>query len=111
MKSNWKSSLLDDVCLCISGLWTGKKEPFTRIGVLRNTNFTKDCHLNFSEVAYIDVEPKALEKKTLCSGDIIIEKSGGGPRQPVGRAVLFSGAKEPFSFSNFEHSLTVAPVV
>lgn len=107
MKCKWESSILDDVCISISGLWTGKKEPFTRIGVLRNTNFTKDCHLNFSDIAYIDVESKALEKKTLCIGDIIIEKSGGGPRQPVGRAVLFAGAKEPFSFSNFTSALRI----
>ena len=111
MKSGWETTTLSDICLSISGLWTGKRGPFTKIGVLRNTNFTKDCLLDFSNIAYIEVEANSLAKKKLQNGDIIIEKSGGGPRQPVGRAVLFVGAKETFSFSNFTSVLRIKDCV
>jgi type I restriction enzyme S subunit len=72
------------------------------------TNFTKDGRLNFSDVAYLDVEAKALEKRRLLPGDLILEKSGGGPNQPVGRVALFECEDADFSFSNFTAALRVA---
>src|SRR4051794_17815884 len=73
----------------INGLWTGKTSPFVRAKILRNTNFTNDGKLDFSNVAELDVEAKAFAGKRLYPGDIIIERSGGGPKQPVGRVVYF----------------------
>ena len=87
-----------------SGLWTGKKGSLKNVGVIRNTNFTKDCTLDLSNLAYIDVEVKQLEKRTLYNGDIIIEKSGGSDTQPVGRVVLYEGDQE-LSYSNFTSRL------
>ena len=84
-----------------NGLWTGKKPPFRKAKVIRNTNFTKDCKLDLSDVVELDVEIKQLEKRKLEFGDIILEKSGGGPKQPVGRVVLFERNDADFSFSNF----------
>jgi type I restriction enzyme S subunit len=47
------------------------------------------------------VEQKQLDTRRLKVGDIILEKSGGGPDQPVGRVALFEWAGGPYSFSNF----------
>ena len=52
---------LGDLCNTISGLWTGKKPPFEKATVIRNTNFTKDCNLDLSNVAVLDVETKQLK--------------------------------------------------
>lgn len=85
----------------LGGLWTGKKPPFTKAGVIRNTNFTSSGVVDYSNVAWLDVEARQLEKRQLKQGDIIIERSGGGPKQPVGRVVQFRRTDEVYSFSNF----------
>ena len=85
----------------LNGLWKGKIEPFVEVSVIRNTNFTTAGAIDYSDVAYIQVEEKQLLKRLLEPGDIILERSGGGPKQPVGRVVLFDRDKGIFSFSNF----------
>jgi type I restriction enzyme, S subunit len=107
MRKGWTSMTLDEVCDFTNGLWKGEKPPFLTIGVIRNTNFTKEGALDSSDIAYIEVEAKKLEKRRLKFGDIILEKSGGGPKQPVGRVVLFDKQDGDFSFSNFTAALRV----
>jgi type I restriction enzyme S subunit len=63
--------------------------------------------LDDSDIAYLDVEAKKLDKRRLQFGDIILEKSGGGPKQPVGRVALFDKEEGEFSFSNFTAALRV----
>lgn len=107
MKAGWVSKKLEDLCLFLNGLWKGETEPFVQIGVIRNTNFTKDGSLDFSDIAYLDVEAKKFSKRRLEYGDIILEKSGGGPKQPVGRVALFDKQEGDFSFSNFTSAIRV----
>jgi type I restriction enzyme S subunit len=104
---HWSSKTLGEVCQFSNGLWKGEKPPFVNVGVIRNTNFTKEGTLNDSDIAYLDVEAKKLEKRRLQFGDIILEKSGGGPKQPVGRVILFDKTEGNFSFSNFTAALRV----
>ena len=103
----WQAKKLIEVCQFSNGLWKGEKPPFVNVGVIRNTNFTKEGTLDDSDIAYLDVEAKKFEKRRLRFGDIILEKSGGGPKQPVGRVVLFDKAEGDFSFSNFTAALRV----
>ena len=107
MKENWTYKKLGEICDVINGLWTGKKEPFVNVAVIRNTNFSKDCKLKLDDVAYIDVEAKQFASRKLQCGDIIIEKSGGSEKQPVGRPVLFDIAEGDYSFSNFTSTLRI----
>lgn len=107
MKQGWKIKKLGDITTSINGLWTGKKPPFITIAVIRNTNFTKDCKLDTSDIAYIDVEVKQFANRKLQCGDIIIEKSGGSDKQPVGRPILFNIEDGEYSFSNFTSTLKV----
>ena len=107
MKTKWPTKKLAEVCEFQNGLWTGKKPPYKRVCVLRNTNFkNNDGSLNYDDVAEIEVEEKQLEKRLLQPNDIILERSGGGPTQPVGRVVFFDKAGE-YSFSNFTSRLRV----
>ena len=107
MKQGWGIKKLGEVCNVLNGLWIGKKEPFINICVIRNTNFTKDCKLNLDNIAYIDAEAKQFASRKLLVGDIIVEKSGGSEKQPVGRVVLFDIAGGDYSFSNFTSALRV----
>src|SRR5665647_1136612 len=107
MTTAWKCQTLEEACQFSNGLWKGEKPPFVHVGVIRNTNFTKEGALDDSDIAYLDVEAKKLEKRSLQFGDVILEKSGGGPKQPVGRVVLFDKTEGIFSFSNFTAALRV----
>ena len=106
-KKDWEIKTLEEVCDFYNGLWTGKKPPYRKVGVIRNTNFTKDGLLNDSDIAQLEVEVRQYEKRKLEYGDIILEKSGGGPKQPVGRVVVFDKKDGEFSFSNFTSAIRV----
>jgi type I restriction enzyme, S subunit len=101
LPKGWEEKRLGEVCEFLNGLWTGKKPPFQKVGVIRNTNFSKDGKLDDSNIAYLDVELSQFLKRKLQYGDIILEKSGGGPFQPVGRVIIFDKKEGDFSFSNF----------
>ena len=93
----------------IGGLWQGKKPPFVKAKVIRNTNFSMQGALKAdSEYPELDVEARQLENRTLNYGDIIIEKSGGSNTQAVGRVVIFNlDSDEIYSFSNFTARLRI----
>ena len=103
----WQTTTLDEACQFINGLWKGEEPPFVHVGVIRNTNFSKDGYLDDTDIAYLDVEAKKFAKRRLQFGDIILEKSGGGPKQPVGRVVFFDKKQGDFSFSNFTAAIRV----
>jgi type I restriction enzyme S subunit len=90
-----------------NGIWKGTKGELVDCNILRNTNFLNDGTLNYSDVASIPIEKRHIIKKQLKPGDIIIERSGGGPSQPVGRVVFFERDSETFCFSNFTSRLRV----
>lgn len=101
IETDFEKVPLKELVLTLGGLWTGKKPPFITVGVLRNTNFTMQGKLNMENVAMLQVEKKAFEKRRLQPGDIIIEKSGGSKTQAVGRVVLFNQTEGKYAFSNF----------
>lgn len=108
VKRPWASAPLREICEFHNGLWKGKKEPFETAAVIRNTNFTVDGRIDLSDVAILEVEARQLAKRCLQKNDIIIEKSGGGPKQPVGRVVLFDlDTDGKYSFSNFTSAIRV----
>lgn len=107
MKQGWKLVRLEEICDFGNGLWTGKKPPFINVGVVRNTNFTKDGELDDSDIVFLNVEESQFAKRKLEYGDIILEKSGGGPKQPVGRVIVFNKREGNYSFSNFTSVLRI----
>ena len=91
----------------ISGEWGDDDRFGTGIPVLRTTNFTNDGVLNFTNVVTRTITKKNVSDKYLRSGDIIIEKSGGSDKQPVGRVVYYSGKPDTYLFNNFTGVLRV----
>lgn len=101
---------LDDatVFALVSGLWKGERPPFQRGCVLRGTNFRGDGLLDFSDVVELDVEARHITERRLLDGDLVIERSGGGPKQPVGRVALFAAPDDRMFFtSNFTTAIRV----
>jgi type I restriction enzyme S subunit len=77
--------------------------------VLRSTNFTKDGHLDYSNVVVRHIPEAKRSRCTLKAGDILLEKSGGGPDQAVGRVAIFEGdSNQRFGYANFIERLCVA---
>ncbi len=75
------------------------------LGVLRSTNFTNDGHTDLSDVEKRYFAKSKVELLSLRSGDILLERSGGGPDQPVGRVVLIENDMPGFGFGNFVYRL------
>ncbi|MCX6718356.1 MAG: restriction endonuclease subunit S [Candidatus Staskawiczbacteria bacterium] len=106
-KSAYKTKTLSELLeTSIAGEWgedatLENNEGYSLIKVLRNTNFDNQGNLNFSVVAERFIENNKLAKVELKNGDILIEKSGGSPIQPVGRVALIENLKDRFTFSNF----------
>jgi len=71
----------------ITGEWGTEGD---NVNVLRTTNFTNEGKLKTKEVVQRNIDRRKIDKKKLQHGDIIIEKSGGSPTQPVGRVVYFN---------------------
>ena len=107
MKEGWEYKKLGDLCDKINGLWKGKTGPFVNVGVIRNANFTKSYTLSYDNIEYLDVEAKQYKTRKLQKGDLIVEKSGGSEKQPVGRTVLFDKEEGEYSFSNFTSALRI----
>lgn len=78
--------------------------------VLRAADFTKDCTLRPIVGATRNIPKIKLGNRVLKNGDILIEKSGGSPEQPVGRVVFFDRDHEGLVYvhSNFLQLLRVA---
>lgn len=91
----------------LGGEWGTDDEFGTGIPVLRTTNFTNDGVINFTSVVTRTIAKKDLSEKYLHPGDIIIEKSGGSDKQPVGRVVYYDGEPNIYLFNNFTGVLRV----
>lgn len=91
----------------LTGEWGNEDLTGTGVPVLRTTNFTNDGIISFDNVVTRDISPNRLNDKWLKHGDIIIEKSGGSDRQPVGRVVYYVGENNAYTFNNFTSALRV----
>lgn len=86
----------------ISGEWGNDLEEGQEgVCVIRTTNFTNSGDVDLSNVVIRDINLEKHRRKILKVGDIIIEKSGGSPNQPVGRVVLFQEEENIYFCNNF----------
>jgi len=98
-------SLLDEQ---FSGDW-GSDEGEQAISVLRSTNFTSSGKIDFSDVATRYFNRDRVETFGLNKGDLLVERSGGGPDQPVGRIGFINNDLPGFTVSNFVQVLRPDP--
>jgi len=112
MNKNIQYKKLTDICEIITGEWgTEIKENSQNIvSVIRTTNFLNNGKIDIQnkELVKREMDKNKIEQKKLKKGDIIIEKSGGSPNQPVGRVVFFNlNSNEIFLCNNFTSILRV----
>ena len=98
---------VDIIGRALSGEWGEDDTSGDGIPVLRTTNFTNDGIVNYENVVTRNITKKKLDDKYLRPGDIIIEKSGGSDKQPVGRVIYFEGPENTYLFNNFTGLLRI----
>mgnify|MGYP004485186347 CR=1 FL=1 len=101
------AKLIEITGKAFSGEWGTDDETGDGIPVLRTTNFTNEGVVDYRNVVTRTITKKKIEEKYLRKGDIIIEKSGGSDKQPVGRVVFFDGPEQTYLFNNFTGLLRV----
>jgi len=86
---------------CKNGAWGEEPDGEYDAVCIRAADFDSQLgRLNNGERTLRSLDQKTFDRISLRKGDIIIEKSGGGEKQLVGRAVLFQGSEPSFT-SNF----------
>jgi type I restriction enzyme S subunit len=102
--TNWPTKKLGELLILNDpGIWG---PPINKSGegvfILRSTNILEDGSLDFREIAERKVEGNKIKNLYLQNGDILLEKSGGGPEQPVGRVAYFMAPdNRKYIFANF----------
>jgi type I restriction enzyme S subunit len=95
-----RSLLSDD----LSGDW-GDDEGDVTLSVLRSTNFTDSGNMKLDDVAKRGFTRTKAEQVQVKPNDILVERSGGGPNQPVGRVVMIREEMPDTGFANFVQTL------
>ena len=101
------AKLIEITGKALSGEWGSDDINGNGIPVLRTTNFTNEGIVNYQNVITRTIEKRNISEKYLRQGDIIIEKSGGSDKQPVGRVIYFDGPEHTYLFNNFTGLLRV----
>lgn len=101
------AKLIDITGKALAGEWGSDDETGNGILVIRTTNFTNEGVVDYNNVVTRTITKKHIEEKYLRKGDIIIEKSGGSDKQPVGRVIYFDGPDNTYLFNNFTGLLRV----
>lgn len=91
----------------INGLWKTDEEDFINVCVIRSTEFSDYGAICFDKLEPMPVKRSQYKTRKLSPGDIILERSGGGPDQPVGRVCWFEREDGEYSFSNFTSCIRV----
>lgn len=76
-----------------AGAW-GDSAKDAGVYVLRSTNFMDGGVISFANLALLKIDERIVSEKKLEIGDILLERSGGGPNQPVGRVAAFVGRQK-----------------
>lgn len=98
----------------ITGEWgneCSENEPGAK--VLRTTNFTSSGEIDFKNVVMRSINKSKVQSKRLHYGDIILEKSGGTEKTPVGRVVFCDESIENdiYLCNNFTQTMRANQVV
>lgn len=91
----------------INGLWKTDDTDSIEVSVIRSTEFSDYGTICFDRLEPMPVKKTQYKTRKLIPADIIIERSGGSPDQPVGRVCYFEERYGEYSFSNFTSCIRV----
>ncbi|MCK5154505.1 MAG: restriction endonuclease subunit S, partial [Spirochaetales bacterium] len=95
---------------CVNGIWGSEPEnDSNNTIVIRVADFERSrLSIKESGFTYRKIEEKDKSSRKLISGDLLLEKSGGGEKTLVGQVVLFDKPFEAVT-SNFVAKMTPHP--
>ena len=122
LPDGWDSACLEDLVeFTLGGQWgdppSAHPVPDTlQVNVIRGTEFRRWRKEKGSTAAVRQISTSSFQKRRLLKGDIVVEISGGGPDQPVGRTLVIDkpaleNAANPLICSNFCRQLRLYPPV
>ncbi len=107
MRRHWKYIRLENLCdFVIGGDWG--KDPnlsypgFVEVYCIRGSEIREWSKDKGNTAVIRKIASSSLEKRELKEGDILVEISGGGPDQPVGRIVFIDNS---YSKTNYACNL------
>ena len=93
---------------CVNGIWGGEPDGEFDLTCVRVADFDRqNLCVSLSRRTTRSIPISARTRRLLRRGDLLLEKSGGGERQPVGAVVLYD-LDEPAVCSNFVARMPVA---
>ena len=112
----WISTSLEEITsFIIGGDWgiDGSEKGFEKTHVIRGTDYKHWNAIRASKSAIRYVKSSSIEKRELREGDMVLEVSGGGPDQPVGRVIIvdrraLDSVQGKLCFSNFFRLIRIA---
>lgn len=121
LPDGWSQVTLEElVARALGGDW-GKEpsfesEEYVDVSVVRGADYRNWAAIRASGAAHRKIKRSSLEKRRLAVGDLVLEVSGGGPTQPVGRVLLVDGpalesAENPLVCGNFCRQLSLTDAV
>lgn len=122
LREGWTEVILEELVIhVLGGEWgiPGDGDipsDYVRVSVLRGTEFKEWDDERGRSAAERAITRASLERRLLRPGDLVIEISGGGPDQPVGRSLLVDEAAvrraaHPLICSNFCRQIRLHPDV
>jgi type I restriction enzyme S subunit len=119
LPEGWADLFLDDMVVhAIGGEWGEAVEApgLVKVSVIRGTEFRSWARDRGATAAERWIRRSRLGRRLLQEGDIVVEISGGGPGQPVGRTLRIDGealhrAKNPLVCANFCRLMRLHPAV
>ena len=122
LREGWTEAVLAELVVhALGGEWgesceDGIPPGWVQVSVLRGTEFKGWDEDKGSTAAERVIKRSSLEKRQLRAGDLVIEISGGGPEQPVGRCLLIDEevlrtARSPLICANFCRQVRLHPEV
>src|SRR5207248_11320786 len=93
LPEGWSEAPLADLIVhVLGGAWGAeydrKSNGLVPVNVIRGTEFKNWGRDKVKTAAVRCIEPSSLIKRQLLRGDLVVEISGGGPDQPVGRTLM-----------------------
>src|SRR5579859_4899536 len=113
-----EARIADVIAYALGGAWgtdcSDASPDSIVVNVIRGTEFKNWARDKGATAASRRINQSGLAKRQLREGDIVVEISGGGPDQPVGRTlvidtVAIAQAKDPLICSNFCRQIRLAP--
>ncbi|HEX4965204.1 MAG TPA: restriction endonuclease subunit S [Thermoanaerobaculia bacterium] len=123
LPEGWAEATLEEIAIhVLGGEWGDAPEDvdrdpeLVRVRVVRGTEFRDWYHAKGSTAAARAIKSTSLAKRRLAAGDLVVEVSGGGAGQPVGRTLLIdeeslARADAPLVCANFCRQLRIHPEI